>query len=63
MLRVSELLQVFALKKALKIPLDEGSCFGVQDPKELRPKWQSHPKAPTTKKGGAKMTKEDSCQH
>ena len=37
MLRVSQLLQVIHLKKALRIPMNEGACFGVHSPKELRP--------------------------
>lgn len=37
MLRLSQFLKVVKLKKALGIPFNEGACFGVKDPKMLRP--------------------------
>ena len=40
MLRLKELQKVVELKSALGIPLNEGSCFGVQNPRELRPSYR-----------------------
>jgi len=37
MLKIKELQQIVELKGSLGIPLNEGSCFGVRDPRELRP--------------------------
>jgi len=41
MLSLEELEKVLSMKKALSIPLIDGSCFGVQDPRELRPPFNS----------------------
>ena len=37
MLRVSEIIDILRMKKALGRPMVEGSCFGVKDSLELRP--------------------------
>lgn len=45
MLRLSEFLKVAKLKQALRLPFNEGSCFGVHDPGELRPAFNLGKKA------------------
>jgi len=46
MLRLDELEKVLKLRQALGIPLDEGSCFGVSDRKELRPRFNPRREQP-----------------
>lgn len=50
MLRLNELQKVVELKGALGLPLNEGSCFGVRDPKELRPPFNLPETAAISKK-------------
>jgi hypothetical protein len=41
MLTFEQLTKALQLKQALGVPLDEGACFGVTDPRELRPPFNS----------------------
>lgn len=36
MLRLAELLGVLRMRRVVGVPLNDGSCFGVKDPRELR---------------------------